>query len=323
MKKYLLILVLPLIMGLGCNSFVLDKKVPPVEDLKSNNEQPVDEDIDIILDSPQADQAISSPLIITGRARGNWYFEASFPIVLTDWDGRIIAEYYATAQGDWMTEDFVPFKSTLVFDTPVYKDSPDFMRNGFLILQKDNPSGLPEYDDALEIGIKFADINTNNLSLPIEDFESRITKKPFGLYITPQTSPVQPEKFTGYHTGVDVEYGDEQNDVPVKAITEGEVVRSGWVSGYGGMTAIRHNIDNRDYIVVYGHLSPDNLLAEGNQVLRGETIGILGEAYSHQTDGERKHLHLAVYTGTDINVKGYVINQTELSKWIDPVEFLK
>lgn len=44
--------------------------------------------------------------------------------------------------------------------------------------------------------------------LPIAEFEKRITKKPFGIYITPQNSPVQPERFTGYHTGVDVEYED-------------------------------------------------------------------------------------------------------------------
>jgi hypothetical protein len=33
-----------------------------------------------------------------------------------------------------------------------------------------------------------------------------LQKKPFGIYITPENSPVQPENFTGYHTGIDVEY---------------------------------------------------------------------------------------------------------------------
>jgi len=32
------------------------------------------------------------------------------------------------------------------------------------------------------------------------------------IYITPQTSPVQPERFTGYHTGVDVEYNDIKSE---------------------------------------------------------------------------------------------------------------
>lgn len=92
---------------------------------------------------------IESPLVIEGEARGFWYFEASFPIVLVNWDGLIIAEGFATAQDEWMTEDFVPFEATLEFTKPSYGDT------GALILQKDNPSDLPEFDDALEIPIKF------------------------------------------------------------------------------------------------------------------------------------------------------------------------
>ena len=66
-------------------------------------------------------------------------------MILTNWDGLIIAEGYATAQGDWMTTDYVPFEATLEFtaDTSV-------SNRGSLILKKDNPSGLPENDDALE-----------------------------------------------------------------------------------------------------------------------------------------------------------------------------
>ena len=103
----------------------------------------------IILDYPQPETIITSPLIITGQARGPWYFEASFPVVLTDWDGLIIAQGIATAQSDWMTEDYVPFKAELTFAQP------DYGRSGSLILQKDNPSGLPENDDALEITVYF------------------------------------------------------------------------------------------------------------------------------------------------------------------------
>ena len=103
----------------------------------------------IRIDNPRPNQMISSPLTITGQARGTWFFEASFPVVLTDWDGLIIAEGIATAKSDWMTEDFVPFEATLTFNTPTYKN------NGNLILKRDNPSGLPEYDEALEIPIFF------------------------------------------------------------------------------------------------------------------------------------------------------------------------
>jgi hypothetical protein len=99
--------------------------------------------------SPIMGERISSPLIITGQARGNWYFEADFPIVLVDWDGLIIAEAIAQAQGDWMTEDFVPFRAEIEFEKP------DYGERGTLILRKDNPSGLPENDDAIEIPVFF------------------------------------------------------------------------------------------------------------------------------------------------------------------------
>ena len=107
----------------------------------------------IRVSTPRPNQIISSPLIIEGEARGNWFFEASFPVVLTDWDGLIIAQGVATAKGDWMTTDFVPFTATLTFKNPTYKN------NGALILKKDNPSGLPQNDNALEIPIIFKNID--------------------------------------------------------------------------------------------------------------------------------------------------------------------
>jgi hypothetical protein len=109
----------------------------------------------IVLNSPQPNDYISSPLQLSGQARGYWFFEASFPIVLTNWDGLIIAEGYATATSDWMTEEFVPFTATLEFTSPYVDTDPDFMSRGSLILQKDNPSGLPENDNALELPIYF------------------------------------------------------------------------------------------------------------------------------------------------------------------------
>lgn len=94
---------------------------------------------------------VSSPLIVVGEARGYWFFEASFPLVLVAANGTILAEGYAAAEGDWMTEDFVPFIGTLTYTLPE-----ELVHTaGTLILKKDNPSGLPEYDDSLEIPVWF------------------------------------------------------------------------------------------------------------------------------------------------------------------------
>ena len=109
----------------------------------------------IEVSSPLPMQTVISPLSITGQARGYWFFEASAPVVLADWDGKIIAEGYVTAAGDWMTEDKVPFSGTLNFIAPNNESDPDFMNKGTLIFKKDNPSGLPEHDDALEIPVVF------------------------------------------------------------------------------------------------------------------------------------------------------------------------
>jgi len=101
------------------------------------------------------DGKIESPLTIKGAVSGSWYFEGSFPVVLTDWDGRIIAETNAEAQEDWMTEDFVPFEINLKFDKPYEEGASDFMKKGNLIFEKANASGKPENSDAYEIRVEF------------------------------------------------------------------------------------------------------------------------------------------------------------------------
>lgn len=103
----------------------------------------------IVVESHTAGDTISSPVTISGRARGYWFFEASFPVVLVNWDGLIIAEGIAQAQDEWMTEEFVPFSVTLTFEKPLYNE------RGALIFKRDNPSGLPENDAALEMPIRF------------------------------------------------------------------------------------------------------------------------------------------------------------------------
>lgn len=103
----------------------------------------------ITIDAPRPRATVISPMTITGKARGTWYFEASFPIELQDASGTVIATHYAEAQSDWMTEDFVPFKATLTFPA----QSPGSV--GKLILRKDNPSGDAIRDDQLVVPVVF------------------------------------------------------------------------------------------------------------------------------------------------------------------------
>jgi hypothetical protein len=103
--------------------------------------------------SPRPNTAIQSPLVVTGTARGSWFFEGSFPVTLVDWDGLIIGEGIAktNAGANWMTKDFVPFTATLTFKV----NKKAYSNKGTLILRKDNPSGLPQNNDSLEIPVVF------------------------------------------------------------------------------------------------------------------------------------------------------------------------
>lgn len=104
----------------------------------------------IRVDAPVVNATVGSPLVVAGSARGTWYFEASFPVRLLDANGKELVIAPAQAQGEWMTENFVSFASTLTFETPTTK-------TGTLILKNDNPSGLPENDKEVRIPVQFSD----------------------------------------------------------------------------------------------------------------------------------------------------------------------
>jgi hypothetical protein len=103
---------------------------------------------DIKIASPKENELVKSPLTITGEARGNWFFEANFPITILDDRGNTIGSAIAEAQGDWMTENFVPFKATLRFSS----GTSDI---GFLILRNDDPSGDVSKQKSVIINIRF------------------------------------------------------------------------------------------------------------------------------------------------------------------------
>lgn len=102
----------------------------------------------IVVKNPLPYQKVSSPLVVTGQARGIWYFEASFPVKLYDGNGDLLAAVPAQAQGDWMTTEFVPFSAKLDFTRPTTSV-------GTLVLEKDNPSGLPQNADELRLPVNF------------------------------------------------------------------------------------------------------------------------------------------------------------------------
>ncbi len=155
---------------------------------------------------------------------------------------------------------------------------------------------------------------------PISDAASRVTKKPFGLFVKPGQSPVSPEKFTGYHTGVDFEAFESEadSDVPVSAMCAGTVRVVRRVGGYGGVVIQDCTYEDTPVTILYGHLDLASVGVRAGETLAiGDRVGLLGDGYSDETDGERKHLHLSVHEGSTIEYRGYVQTEGALDGWID------
>ncbi len=100
----------------------------------------------IVVDLPFPGAVVGKDFTITGKARGTWYFEASFPVKVLDKDGKVLFLGPAQAQTDWMTENFVSFK------LPV-KVSQSYIGSATIVLEKDNPSALPENDASISFPV--------------------------------------------------------------------------------------------------------------------------------------------------------------------------
>lgn len=146
MSKLIYILLSILVIS-GISYFLFIKDNNNVSNLivkpLANKEEP------IVVVSPIKNAEISSPLVVSGRAIGSWFFEGSFPIVLLDSYKNVIAEGHATAQGEWTTNNFVKFIGTLQFNNYIKG------QKGFLVLKRDNPSDIVENNKSLEIPIIF------------------------------------------------------------------------------------------------------------------------------------------------------------------------
>jgi len=117
---------------------------------RKNNSSLMDQSGEIVIDTPRVNSVIGDKVKISGKARGSWYFEASFPIQIQDSDGNILATSTATAESDWMTEDFVPFSSLIMFSVPTTTSY------GKIVFKNDNPSGDPVKDKFFEIPVSFS-----------------------------------------------------------------------------------------------------------------------------------------------------------------------
>ncbi len=92
---------------------------------------------EVSIAAPVQEAFVQSPVVITGRAVGNWFFEGVFLAQITDAKGGVLGQGQMKAKTDWTVASLVDFSGTVTFNkstTPT----------GFIVLRNDNPSGLPE-----------------------------------------------------------------------------------------------------------------------------------------------------------------------------------
>ncbi|MEA3398377.1 MAG: GerMN domain-containing protein [Patescibacteria group bacterium] len=236
----------------------------------------------IRVNKPAANERVSSPIIIQGEARGGWYFEGEFSLRLESLSGKEIASSFALAQADWMTDDYVEFKSELEY----FIDSGSLAN---LVFKKNNPSGLSENDDQLIVPLVLSANSAPDKQRNIKayflnkelDPEMTCTKV-FGVErggtSTPAAGrtaltellagPTEEEKQTGYSTAINE--GVSLNDLIIKdgiARADFSSELNNNVAGACRVSAIRAQIDE----TLKQFLSIDKVLISIN----GKSEGIL------------------------------------------------
>jgi len=106
------------------------------------------ENISIIIESPQPQEKISSPLTIKGKAKGFWFFEGQFLVALYDNNDNELGRTILKALSDSISNDYVSFEGNLEFKNTA-------STSGYLKFLSDNPSGLEENQKVFILPINF------------------------------------------------------------------------------------------------------------------------------------------------------------------------
>ena len=128
--KYIIIALT--LMFIACGTPPKDTKLKNVSDF-------------IVVHTPQPFEKVTGTIVIKGEARGNYFFEADFPVEVVLENGEVI-NHYAMADDEWMTEEFVPFTSTIDISGLEPQDV-------IIKLHRNNPSDNRENDMVMELPV--------------------------------------------------------------------------------------------------------------------------------------------------------------------------
>lgn len=146
-KKTILIFIIILILIFSGIYFQKSKSSINNND---NVPTPVITNPDIEINTPTPNSAVKSPLTVSGKIDSSWMFEGVFPIKILDSQKNVLVQNqgHEVEPGSWTNPGKIPFTATLNFKPTT--------TTGFLVIENDNPSGLPENQKTYEIPIKFA-----------------------------------------------------------------------------------------------------------------------------------------------------------------------
>lgn len=116
---------------------------------ESVNPQATSDPEGIVILNLIAGQVVTSPLSVTGLVPAGWMFEGRLPVLLLDDSENIITKVQGVElkPGSWQSGEPVAFKATVSFSTD--------RTEGYIVVKKDNPSGLPENDEEFRLQVSF------------------------------------------------------------------------------------------------------------------------------------------------------------------------
>jgi hypothetical protein len=100
----------------------------------------------VVVTSPLPHATVDVSFVVEGRAPVGWFSESVFPIQVRDENNNVIARATAHGPTAWKKSTALSWSATVTVLGP-------YTGPATLILLRNNPSGLPENDDAVTIPI--------------------------------------------------------------------------------------------------------------------------------------------------------------------------
>jgi len=98
--------------------------------------------------TPGAGETVTSPLVVRGEARAEWFYDKNFRVALEDETGHVLGLAIAHALEPWQPSRPVRFEAVLGFSQPA-------VPRGFVVLQAANPSDEPARGDSIRVAVRF------------------------------------------------------------------------------------------------------------------------------------------------------------------------